>query len=178
MLLFFLIFGIIGISYFKGKFYYCQYDFLGFEYLELLNYKWDCLNIGGNWLNKPYSFDNIFQAMKTLFQMATTSGWSDIMFTSINTTDIDSLPVHDNNLYWFLFFILFIIVGSFFLLNLFVGVVISTFNREKDKIGGNNLLTERQKSWLDTKLIAIRAKPKKLLKKPKDPLRKLCFKVH
>lgn len=75
--------------------------------------------------------------------MATTSGWSEIMFTSINTTEIDSMPRHDNNLYWFLFFILFIIVGSFFLLNLFVGVVISTFNREKDKIGGNNLLTER-----------------------------------
>lgn len=35
------------------------------------------------------------------------------------------------------------IVGSFFLLNLFVGVVISSFNREKDKIGGNNLLTDR-----------------------------------
>ena len=105
--------------------------------------KWDCESLGGNWQNRPWSFDDIFSAMKALFQMATTSGWSDIMFASINTTQIDYVPIKNNNLYWILFFIVFIIVGSFFLLNLFVGVVISTFNREKDKIGGNNLLTER-----------------------------------
>jgi len=75
--------------------------------------------------------------------MATTSGWSDIMFTSISTTDIDFTPELNNNQFWIFFFVAFIIVGSFFQLNLFVGVVISTFNREKDKIGGNNLLTDR-----------------------------------
>ena len=75
--------------------------------------------------------------------MATTSGWSDIMFASISTSDIDFTPQLNNNIFWIFFFIAFIVVGSFFLLNLFVGVVISTFNREKDKIGGNNLLTDR-----------------------------------
>jgi hypothetical protein len=45
--------------------------------------------------------------------------------------------------YWVLFFIAFMVVGSFFLLNLFVGVVISSFNRQKDLLGGNTLLTEK-----------------------------------
>ena len=49
------------------------------------------------------------------------------------------------------------------LLNLFVGVVISTFNREKEKIGGNNLLTDRQKEWLDLRLLVINSKPVKLI---------------
>ncbi len=75
--------------------------------------------------------------------MATTTGWAAIMFTSMSATDIDQELIEKSNPYWALFFILFIIVGSFFLLNLFVGVVISNFNREKDKIGGNNLLTDR-----------------------------------
>jgi len=44
---------------------------------------------------------------------------------------------------WILYFVIFIIVGAFFFLNLFVGVVISTFNTEHDKLGGNNLLTEK-----------------------------------
>jgi hypothetical protein len=34
------------------------------------------------------------------------------------------------------------IIGFFFFLNLFVGVVVSNFQTEKDKIGGNDLLTE------------------------------------
>ena len=72
---------------------------------------------------------------------------------------------------------MFIIIGSFFLLNLFVGVVISTFNRQKEKIGGNNLLTDRQKEWIDAKLETMKAKPIKLMREPDNKLRKFFFKV-
>lgn len=65
------------------------------------------------------------------------------MFASVNSTEPDDVSIKDNNIIWIFFFILFMVVGALFLLNLFVGVVISTFNREKDKIGGNNLLTDR-----------------------------------
>jgi len=34
------------------------------------------------------------------------------------------------------------VFGSFFILNLFVGVVISTFNREKEKLGKSFLLSD------------------------------------
>jgi hypothetical protein len=47
MLLFFLIFGIIGISYFKGKYFYCNTDSLTFISYDIINTKWDCLNAGG-----------------------------------------------------------------------------------------------------------------------------------
>lgn len=46
------------------------------------------------------------------------------------------------NLYWSLFFILFILFGNFLILNLFVGVVVSTFNKEKELLGKNFLLTD------------------------------------
>ena len=42
-----------------------------------------------------------------------------------------------------LFYIVFIILGNFLILNLFVGIVISTFNREKEILGKNFLLTEK-----------------------------------
>ena len=142
-LLFFLIFSIIAISYFKGKLYLCNTDNVPEAAYLIIKTKWDCLNAGGTWVNSNFSFDNVFDAIQTLFQMASTSGWSNIMYDCMSTTDIDYVMVTKNNPYWSLFFILFIIVGSFFLLNLFVGVVISTFNREKEKIGGNNLLTDR-----------------------------------
>ena len=53
------------------------------------------------------------------------------------------------------------IIGSFFILNLFVGVVIATFNREKEKLGKSFLLSDEQKEWLDMKLLIHRVKPKK-----------------
>ena len=74
--------------------------------------------------------------------MATTTSWSNIMITADSATDIDLNLQQNINRYWSLLFIFFIIIGSFFLLNLFVGVVISNFNRDKEKIGGNNLLTD------------------------------------
>jgi len=75
------------------------------------------------------------------------------------------------------FFIFFIIVGSFFFLNLFVGVVISTFHSEHDKIGGNNLLTEKQKEWIDLRLLVLRSEPLRKLKKPKSRCRAFFFRI-
>ena len=61
------------------------------------------------------------------------------------------------------------------MLNLFVGVVISIFNREKDNIKGNNLLTDSQKQWIDTMLITLKAKPIKFHMTPKNKIRKFFF---
>lgn len=70
------------------------------------------------------------------------------MYNCATATAVDYISNAPSNPMWVLFFILFIIVGSFFFLNLFVGVVISTFNSEHDKLGGNDLLTEKQKEWI------------------------------
>jgi hypothetical protein len=128
VLLFFLIFGIIGISFFKGKYYYCDTDIINFDMSFLIiNSKWDCLNSGGLWKNTSFSFDNIFAAIATLFQLASTSGWSVIMETSVGTTQINYVQIPGYQPYWALFFIAFVIIGAFFLLNLFVGVVVLRF---------------------------------------------------
>lgn len=51
-LLFFIIFAIIGVNYFKGSFFYCQSgDDLIFDVERLVETKWDCFNFGGAWLN-------------------------------------------------------------------------------------------------------------------------------
>jgi hypothetical protein len=75
--------------------------------------------------------------------MSTTAGWSEVMTSSITSNEIDYVAGAERNLFWNLFFIFFLIIGFFFFLNLFIGVVVSNFNTEKDKIGGNDLLTEK-----------------------------------
>ena len=76
-----------------------------------------------------------------------------------------------------LFFIAYIVICSFFILNLFVGVVITTYNREKEKLGKNFLLTESQKKWLEAKLLIIESKPKFFMKRPKSPRRQTFYDI-
>lgn len=54
-------------------------------------------------------------------------------------------------MFWAIFYMVFIVLGNFLILNLFVGVVISTFNREKEILGKGNLLSQMQKDWLEMK---------------------------
>jgi len=51
-------------------------------------------------------------------------------------------------------------MGSLFILNLFVGVVINTFNIEKEKLSNNSLLTKLQMEYCDTQLNAYALTPK------------------
>lgn len=43
-------------------------------------------------------------------------------------------PQYEVNLYMYLYFVIFIIFGSFFTLNLFIGVIIDNFNQQKKKM--------------------------------------------
>lgn len=94
MLLFFLIFAIIAVSEFKGRFYYCDTDEISYTVINVYT-KWDCINNGAEWLNRNYSFDNTLQAMRALFQIACTTGWSDIMYSAIDASAVDYEPVKD-----------------------------------------------------------------------------------
>ena len=73
------------------------------------------------------------------------------MNEGVDSVDIDLEPVKNNNMFWAIFFMVFIVLGNFLILNLFVGVVISTFNREKEILGKGNLLSQMQKDWLEMK---------------------------
>jgi len=157
--LFFLIFGIIGVNYFKGRFFSCK----KMTDLEEHN-KWECLDTGGIWENGVYHFDNIVSAMMTLFHMSTTAGWEIVMYRGAARQGVDEELVRKSAPGWYIFFIAFMIIGSFFILNLFVGIVISTFNREKDNLGRSFLLSNGQKEWVTAQHFIFSKKPKKVLK--------------
>ena len=48
-------------------------------------------------------------------------------------------------------------------------------HKEKDILGGNAYLTEKQKEWVDTHMIVLNAKPIKKALPPLNCIRKLCF---
>jgi hypothetical protein len=110
--------------------------------------KFECLNLGGTWKNADSHFDNMAEAISTMFQMSTTEGWIDVMNNGIDSVGIDMQPIIENNVYWSFFFMVFIFFGNFLILNLFTGVVCDTYNNEKEILGKNYLLSDNQKMWL------------------------------
>ena len=60
--------------------FYCDITNIPVELQKLINSKNDCFNNGGDWINKDNNFDNIFNAMVTLFIIATTEGWLGLMY--------------------------------------------------------------------------------------------------
>ena len=65
---------------------------------------------------------------------ATFEGWMEVMDDAVDSTEIDKQPVFENSFIAYLFFLVFIFVGSFFTLNLLVGVIIDNFNRLKKEV--------------------------------------------
>lgn len=75
--------------------------------------------------------------------MSTLSDWIDVMHNGMSVTGIDTDFITNYSSITSIYFILFTIVGAFFTLNLFVGIVISTYNRERERISKDFLLKER-----------------------------------
>ncbi|XP_064818705.1 voltage-dependent T-type calcium channel subunit alpha-1I-like [Oncorhynchus masou masou] len=121
---FFIIFGILGVQLFKGKFYYC----LGLEVKNITN-KSDCLQANYRWVHHKYNFDNLGQALMSLFVLASKDGWVNIMYHGLDAVGIDQQPSINNNPWMLLYFISFLLIVSFFVLNMFVGVVVENFHK-------------------------------------------------
>lgn len=87
--IFFLLFGIFGVNQFKGSFYYCD---VGQEYLDSVFTRTDCFDYGGNWVNSDFNFDNILNAMSSLFVISTTEGWIEMMNLGTDSRGIHLQP--------------------------------------------------------------------------------------
>ncbi len=153
---FFFLFAIFGTTFFKGRFYHCLKDNISEFYpIDKIVTKWDCLNGGGDWINQILNFDNVYKSMASLFVLSSTEGWGDIMWQGIDAVDFDFDPVEYNNIGWAIFFMLFMIIGSLFMLNLFVSIVVNTYYIEKEKLYRNDELTKYQKTWLTIQSICL-----------------------
>merc|ERR1719187_105075 len=124
---FFIIFGILGVQLFKGLFFYCE----GPEvHTQNITDRWDCVKFPENrWLNQKYNFDNLGQALMSLFVLSSKDGWVDIMYHGLDAVGIDKQPQQNYNEWRLLYFISFLLLVGFFVLNMFVGVVVENFHR-------------------------------------------------
>uniref|UniRef100_A0A8C1WBL3 Voltage-dependent T-type calcium channel subunit alpha n=1 Tax=Cyprinus carpio TaxID=7962 RepID=A0A8C1WBL3_CYPCA len=109
---------------FKGKFYHCE----GFDTRNITN-KSECLRAKYRWVRRKYNFDNLGQALMSLFVLSSKDGWVNIMYDGLDAVAVDQQPIRNHNPWMLLYFISFLLIVSFFVLNMFVGVVVENFHK-------------------------------------------------
>uniref|UniRef100_A0A8C0ZPE5 Sodium channel protein n=1 Tax=Castor canadensis TaxID=51338 RepID=A0A8C0ZPE5_CASCN len=180
-LIFWLIFSIMGVNLFAGKFYHCINTTTGdmFEINEVNNHS-DCLklierNETARWKNVKVNFDNVGFGYLSLLQVATFKGWMDIMYAAVDSRNVELQPKYEESLYMYLYFVIFIIFGSFFTLNLFIGVIIDNFNQQKKKISQDIFMTEEQKKYYNAMKKLGSKKPQKPIPRPGNKFQGMVF---
>ncbi|XP_077128918.1 sodium channel protein type 2 subunit alpha-like [Ranitomeya variabilis] len=181
-LIFWLIFSIMGVNLFAGKYYHCTNTTTGenFQIFEVNNIS-QCKELGNKsaiWQNVKVNFDNVGAGYLALLQVATFKGWMPIMYAAVDAREKDLQPKYEYNNYMYLYFVVFIIFGSFFTLNLFIGVIIDNFNQQKRKIRGQDIfMTEEQKKYYNAMKKLGSKKPQKPIPRPKNVLQGFVFDI-
>ncbi|KAM9163519.1 sodium channel protein type 5 subunit alpha-like [Pangshura tecta] len=184
-LIFWLIFSIMGVNLFAGSFGKCV-NFT--EENSKLNgnisieKKEDCITYNDTqkiyWINVKVNFDNVGSGYLALLQVATFKGWMDIMYAAVDARGKQLQPRKDDNIIMYLYFVIFIIFGSFFTLNLFVGVVIDNFNQQKKKISGQDIfMTEEQRKYYNAMKKLGSKKPQKPIPRPLNKYQGFLFDI-
>ncbi|XP_072298967.1 sodium channel protein type 4 subunit alpha B [Eucyclogobius newberryi] len=182
-LIFWLIFGIMGVNLFAGKFYYCSNETSGQMFFpEEVENRSQCEELmvqypgEVRWKNVKVNYDNVGMGYLSLLQVATFKGWMDIMYAAVDSREVESQPQYEASVYMYLYFVIFIIFGSFFTLNLFIGVIIDNFNQQKAKIRGTDLfMTEEQKKYYNAMKKLGSKKPQKPVPRPENRFQGLVF---
>ncbi|XP_067877715.1 sodium channel protein 1 brain-like [Heterodontus francisci] len=181
-LVFWLIFGIVGVQIFGGAFFQCVDENDKRLPISIINNRSECdayRDIGYQWVNPKINFDNVLAAYMALLQVATFEGWLEIMANAADTRGIDLQPEMGANPYSLFYFVAFIVIGTFFTLNLFIGIIIDNFNtmhkRSRKEGALVTVLTEDQRRFYGTLKRLSKTKPVKKIPTPKN---KILFKFY
>ncbi|KAL4623474.1 sodium channel protein type 4 subunit alpha-like [Arapaima gigas] len=178
-LIFWLIFSIMGVNLFAGKFGKCVNRTGYIHNASVVNNKSECQAKNDTqfyWTKVKVNFDNVGSGYLSLLQVATFKGWMEIMYAAVDSRAVEEQPIKEINLYMYLYFVIFIIFGSFFTLNLFIGVIIDNFNQQKRKISGQDIfMTEEQKKYYNAMKKLGSKKPQKPIPRPVNILQGFCF---
>uniref|UniRef100_A0A8C4M6U0 Sodium channel protein n=1 Tax=Equus asinus asinus TaxID=83772 RepID=A0A8C4M6U0_EQUAS len=179
-LIFWLIFSIMGVNLFAGKFYYCINTTTSERFdISEVNNKSECESLMHTgqvrWLNVKVNYDNVGLGYLSLLQVATFKGWMDIMYAAVDSREQEEQPQYEVNIYMYLYFVIFIIFGSFFTLNLFIGVIIDNFNQQKKKMRKDIFMTEEQKKYYNAMKKLGSKKPQKPIPRPQNKIQGMVY---
>uniref|UniRef100_UPI0037E9A94A voltage-dependent L-type calcium channel subunit alpha-1D n=1 Tax=Semicossyphus pulcher TaxID=241346 RepID=UPI0037E9A94A len=156
-------FACIGVQLFKGKFYRCTDDAKSSP--DECKGTYILYNNGDTaapmvkeriWYNSDFNFDNVLMAMMALFTVSTFEGWPTLLYKAIDSNRENMGPIYNYRIEISIFFIIYIIIIAFFMMNIFVGFVIVTFQEQGEKEYKNCELDKNQRQCVE---YALKARP-------------------
>jgi voltage-dependent calcium channel N type alpha-1B len=180
-MLFQFIFAVIAFQLFNGRFNFCTDESKLFEsecageYFEFTS-KYKPPEVKKReWKRHPFHYDNVIAAMLTLFTVQTGEGWPNVLQNSMDSVFEDHGPLPRFRIEMSLFYVIFFIVFPFFFVNIFVALIIITFQEQGEKELEEGELDKNQKSCID---FAIQARPlQRYMPKDKDSLKYKIWRV-
>uniref|UniRef100_A0A8C4QAP7 Voltage-dependent calcium channel alpha-1 subunit IQ domain-containing protein n=1 Tax=Eptatretus burgeri TaxID=7764 RepID=A0A8C4QAP7_EPTBU len=159
-MLFMFIFGVVAVQLFKGKFFYCtdkSKEFEGDCRGQFLVYDKDVVVVQKReWKRYDFNYDNIFEALMTLFTVSTGEGWSTVLKHSVDATYQNQGPRPMFRMEMSIFYVVYFVVFPFFFVNIFVALIIITFQEQGDKVMTDCSLEKNERACLD---FSINARP-------------------
>ncbi|XP_026130790.1 voltage-dependent L-type calcium channel subunit alpha-1D isoform X4 [Carassius auratus] len=156
-------FACIGVQLFKGKFYRCNDETKSSPEEckgTYILYKEGDVNQPiiqkRYWHNSDFNFDNVLMAMMALFTVSTFEGWPSLLYKAIDSNRENLGPIYNYRVEISIFFIIYIIIIAFFMMNIFVGFVIVTFQEQGEKEYKNCELDKNQRQCVE---YALKARP-------------------
>uniref|UniRef100_A0A8C9SUH5 Voltage-dependent N-type calcium channel subunit alpha n=1 Tax=Scleropages formosus TaxID=113540 RepID=A0A8C9SUH5_SCLFO len=159
-LLFMFIFAVIAVQLFKGKFFFCTDESKGLEKDcrgQFLYYDNDEVSAEPReWKKYEFHYDNVLWAFLTLFTVSTGEGWPTVLKHSVDATFEDQGPSPGFRIEMSIFYVVYFVVFPFFFVNIFVALIIITFQEQGDKALSECSLEKNERACID---FAINAKP-------------------
>ncbi|KAL0965374.1 hypothetical protein UPYG_G00280480 [Umbra pygmaea] len=159
-MLFMFIFAVIAVQLFKGKFFYCTDESKGLEKDcrgRFLDYdREDVAAQDREWKKYEFHYDNVLWAFLTLFTVSTGEGWPMVLKHSVDATYEDQGPSPGFRMETSIFYVVYFVVFPFFFVNIFVALIIITFQEQGDKAMSECSLEKNERACID---FAINAKP-------------------
>ncbi|QIX02069.1 hypothetical protein AMS68_007586 [Peltaster fructicola] len=107
--------------------------------------------------NSYYDFDNFGDSLFILFQIVSQEGWIDVQWSAESITGVFTQPLMYSRQGNALFFVIFNLVATVFVLTLFVSVFMRTYTEQT----GVAFLTADQRSWLEFSKLLRQVAPSK-----------------
>ncbi|XP_065171189.1 voltage-dependent calcium channel type A subunit alpha-1-like isoform X8 [Atheta coriaria] len=161
-ILFQFIFAVIAVQLFNGKFFHCT-DSSKFTESTcqgtyfLYEEDSDVPRIEAReWKLQSFHYDDVAMAMLTLFAVQTGEGWPQVLQNSMAATYEDQGPIQNFRIEMSIFYIVYFIVFPFFFVNIFVALIIITFQEQGEAELQSGEIDKNQKSCID---FTIQARP-------------------
>uniref|UniRef100_A0A8C2GR32 Voltage-dependent P/Q-type calcium channel subunit alpha-1A n=1 Tax=Cyprinus carpio TaxID=7962 RepID=A0A8C2GR32_CYPCA len=160
-MLFMFIFAVVAVQLFKGRFFYCTDESKEFERDcrgEYLVYEKDneVRAQKREWKKYDFHYDNVLWALLTLFTVSTGEGWPQVLKHSVDATYENQGPSPGYRMEMSIFYVVYFVVFPFFFVNIFVALIIITFQEQGDKMMEEYSLEKNERACID---FAINAKP-------------------